>query len=158
MEPWEVRHAAWVAAGNACPQCEVERERGFHGPTAHERWAALLLACACWWDGTVLAVLRRWARRLGDGRGVWDFAPDGRTPRAGEDARLLTRQATLPDLLRAADSADLYLHGLLLTGPVQSRPNWEAAVAAADARSRQAWAAYADEVWAPLHFDDLVTV
>lgn len=145
--PWETRHAAWVRAGNRCEQCEAEHERGFHGPSARERWQALLVDCACWWDGTVLPVLRRWALFPRGGDGTWDFYPDGRTPRAVVEAGELAELGKAQRYRVAAVAAELALEGDAMRGPVQSRPDWEAQLAAHDARARAAWTGWADALF-----------
>ncbi len=144
--PWESRHSAWVAAGNRCIQCEAEHERGFHGPTAGERWSALLVDCACWWDGTVLPVLRRWARLLGSGDGLWDHYPEGRTPRAEVEARELAAAESRHTLVKVGEALELALDGHLIRGPVQSVPEWERRARELEEELSTVWTAWAESL------------
>jgi hypothetical protein len=169
LESWENRHAAWIAAGNLCRQCEVERERGVHGADADSSrgsvrvWAVRTrqatalraVACACWGDGTVLPVLRRWALFPRPSAGAWYVGAERRTAStrvADGRTRLLEPAARVLRARIAAEAADVRLQGLTLSGPVQSRPEWELKVRCADAESRAAWLVYAER------YDELLAV
>lgn len=146
---WDDRHGAFAdGTGDVCLRCgsrRRSRERSLHGTVAYHRWSRGLLACACWWDGVVLSLLRRGARDLRRGGSPRVEYFGLRAPRPDPDARAreLEHRRLVRRAFIAAEAADVTLEGWRVRGPTYSRQAWDAEVAAADDASRRTWSIFA---------------